>query len=59
MEIRPSDNLLETAYTLVYDKVNEELPQFVGSFLSCFKAYFGLQQELRDKRSQNIPKKKV
>ena len=40
-EIRPSDDLLETAYRLVYAKVNEELPQFVAPFLSCFKANLG------------------
>ena len=58
IEIRPSDDLLETAYILVYDKVNEEIPHFVAPFLSCFKATLGLQQVLEDKRSQNIPKRK-
>ena len=45
-------------HILVYAKVNEELPQFVAPFLSCFKANLGLQQVLKDKRSQNIPKRK-
>ena len=32
-EFASSDQLLETAYVLVYDKVNEELSQLVGPFL--------------------------
>ena len=42
IEIRPSNDLLETAYILVYATVNRELPQFVGPLLSCFKANPGL-----------------
>ena len=51
VESASSDQLLDTAYVLVYDKVNEELPQFVGPFLSCFKANIGLQHVLKDHRS--------
>lgn len=50
---------METAYVLVYEKENEDLPQFVGPFMSCFKANIGLAHVLKDKRSKNIPPRKL
>ena len=56
VEIRPSNDLLETAYILVYAKVNGELPQFVGLLLTCVKANPGFHQVLKDKKK--VPKRK-
>ena len=59
IETASSDALLETAYILVYVKVTQDLPQFVGPFLSCFRTNVGLQQVLKDHRTKVLPQRKL
>ena len=57
VESASSDQLLETAYVLSYDKFHEELSQFVGPFLSGKRRSSASIN--KDHRSKPIPQRKL